>query len=286
MHTIVGATGHVGSALAEALIRSGEPVTVVTHDAGKRTGWERRGATVAVADVHDVARLREVFRAGRRVFLLNPPADVAGDTDGAERESVRCLLEALDGSGAEQVVALSTMGVQPGDRLGDLNVLHELEQGLRAQPIPASVVRGAYYFTNWDLQLGAIRDGGVLTTMLPADLAIPMAAPHDIGRVAARLMTEPSGHRRTVAVEGPERCTARDVAAAFAAALGRDVRVDVVPRERWKTAFRAQGFSAPAAESYARMTATLVDGREFPPPDERGSTTLEDHVAALVGRSR
>ena len=30
MHIILGATGHVGSALAEALLAKGQPVTVIT----------------------------------------------------------------------------------------------------------------------------------------------------------------------------------------------------------------------------------------------------------------
>jgi hypothetical protein len=43
------------------------------------------------------------------------------------------------------------------------------------------------------------------------------------------------------------------------------------------------GFSKPAAQSYARMTAASVDGG-FEMPDEpvRGSVSLKDYIGALV----
>lgn len=129
MYIVVGGTGHVGSAVAKTLLDEGEAVTIVTRDREKAGAWQRRGAEVAVADVHDVASLREVFCRGQRAFLLNPNADISSDTDQEERETVRCLLEAIEGSGLEKVVAQSTLGAQPGKECGDLNVLYELESG-------------------------------------------------------------------------------------------------------------------------------------------------------------
>ncbi|MET3758151.1 uncharacterized protein YbjT (DUF2867 family) [Rhizobium binae] len=232
--------------------------------------------------VHDVTSLRTVFRRGKRAFLLNPNADIASDTDREERETVRCLLEAIEGSGLEKVVAQSTMGAQPGEQCGDLNVLYELEVGLRNQPIPASVIRAAYYYSNWDTMAGSVTKDGVLSTMLPADLALPMVAPEDLGRVAARLLQEPIEQIAIYAVEGPERYSPNDVAAAFAATLGRTVRVEVIPREAWEDAYRRSGFSDAAAHSYARMTALTADGPEYPEDAIRGSIPLQTYIDGLV----
>ncbi|TSD87714.1 NAD-dependent epimerase/dehydratase family protein, partial [Mycobacterium sp. KBS0706] len=192
MFIILGGTGRVGSAAAQALLDQGQPVTIVTRSAAQAESWERRGAGAAVADVHDVERLRAVFRRGRRALLLNPPADVSTDTDIEERETVRCILAALDGSGLEKVVAESTYGARPGERVGDLTVLYELEQGLKAQPIPATIQRASYYMSNWASSLAAVRGNGILPSMLPAGLRIPMVAPEDLGKTAARWLTEPA----------------------------------------------------------------------------------------------
>lgn len=283
MFIILGGTGQVGSAAARALLDQGQPVTIVTRSAGQAESWERRGAGAAVADVHDVDRLRAVFRRGKRAFLLNPPAEVSTDTDAEERETVRCILAALDGSGLEKVVAESTYGAQPGERVGDLTVLYELEQGLKAQPIPATVQRAGYYMSNWASSLEAVRGSGVLPSMLPAGLSIPMVAPEDLGKAAARWLTEPVERTGLHYVEGPEPYSPADVASAFAAALGRPVEVEEIPRQAWEETFRGLGFSEPAARSYVRMTAASVDGG-FERPDQpvRGSVTLRDYIGALV----
>jgi len=287
MHIILGGTGHVGSAAAQRLLASGEPVTIVSRSPDEREAWERRGARLAVADVLDVDALRAVFRQGRTAFVLNPPADVSTDTDAQERRSVAAILAALHDSGLQHVVAESTMGAQPGQSLGDLGVLYELEQGLRRQPIPAGIIRAAYYMSNWDASVPTIRSQGRLDSLLPADLQMPMVAPDDLGHAAARLLMGPVPRELVLhGVEGPQRHSPNDVAAAFAAALGRPVDVNVIPRSDWLDAYRQRGFSEAAAASFARMTAASVDGG-FPPvaSTHKGVVTLQAYVDQLLERA-
>jgi uncharacterized protein YbjT (DUF2867 family) len=280
---ILGATGHVGSAVADALIAAGEPVTVVVHHEGKAPAWRAKGAQVAVADVLDPGGLRAVLQRGTRAFLLNPPADPSTDTEVEERRTWVGIVEALEGSGLEKVVVESTYGAQPGRRCGDLNVLHDFEQALAAQPIPVTVQRAAYYMSNWDAVLDQARRG-VLPTMLPADLKLPMVAPVDLGRAAADFLREPVGQEGVRYVEGPARYSPADVAAAFAQALGRPVEPRVTPRDQWESAYRDLGFSDPAADSYARMTRVTADSVFEPENPRRGEVTLERYIADLVGR--
>jgi uncharacterized protein YbjT (DUF2867 family) len=284
MYAILGATGHVGSAVVDALLEAGEPVVALTHSAEHGHELRRRGAEIAIVDVRDADALRAVLKQARRAFLLNPPAAVSGDTDVGERVTVAAILAALEGSGLEKVVAESTMGAQPGERLGDLNVLYELEQGLEAQPIPAAWNRAAYYMSNWDMALASAREDGVVPTMFPADFKLPMVAPRDLGRAAARRLRSGLDDVGLRNVEGPARYSTNDVARAFAEALGRPVRTIVTPREQWEEAFQALGFSQAAARSYARMTGATLDGAMVPESEtEKGPTRLEDYVAALVG---
>ena len=282
MYIILGATGHVGAAVAVALLDAGEPVTAVMRDADKAAEWRDKGAQVAVVDVADVAALRDVFRQGRRAFLLNPPADPATDTDREEHRTLAAIVAALDGSGLEKVVLESTYGARAGERIGDLSVLYDFEQALAAQPIPATFQRAAYYMTNWDEMLEPARQGA-LPSMLPADMVLPMVAPADLGAAGARLLRAPTDVTGTYYVEGPERYSIADVAAAFAEALGREVAVEVTPRDRIEAAFRDQGFSEAAADAFARMMElTRDEGPELPDDPIRGEVTLRRYIAALV----
>lgn len=286
MFIVTGANGRVGSAVVSALLNAGHPVTAVLHGSDSVERWRKRGAETAVVDVHDSDDLRAVFRTGRRAFLLNPNADVSTDTDLQEHATVRSIIAALDDSGLEKVLVASTYGAQPGERCGDLNILYEFEQALAAQPIPASIQRGAYYMSNWDGLLDVAKEG-LLRTMLPADMKIPMVAPADLGKAAARHLLEPPRNQDIHHVEGPQRYSSQDVANAFAAALGNPVRIEVTPRRQWIAAYRTLGFSIAAAASYARMTAISVDsGFAMSEPYERGETTLEDYIGALVAKSR
>lgn len=286
MYVIMGGTGHVGSATATELLRRGDAVAIVTHHAAGAAEWRAKGAEIIEADVEDVPSLRAAFQRGKRAFLLNPPADPTNDTDTVERHTVANILAALDGSGLEKVVAASTGGAQPGIRIGDLNVLWELEEGLRRQEIPAAINRGAYYMSNWDSLLDVVRRDGVLPTMFPADLEIPMVAPRDLGQAAAERLLSPVEDIGIRYVEGPERYSPAEVAEAFSRALGRPVELSVIPRAKWKDAFLRLGFSDAAAISYARMTEASVDGG-FDLADDpwRGSTSLAAYVHELVAKS-
>jgi uncharacterized protein YbjT (DUF2867 family) len=285
MHVVLGATGHVGSALVDALLTHGEPVTMVVRNRAKARSFEARGARIEIADVYDVDALRRAYRLGERLFMLNPPADPSTNTQAQERQTMANMLRALQGSGIKKVVAQSTFGARPGEQIGDLNVLYEMEQGLERSGVPFSVIRAAYYMSNWDAWLDLARNEGIVRTFCPADLKIPMVAPKDLGEAAARLMMAPIEQTERVLVEGPMRYTSEDVAIAFAAALHRQVTVEVIPESDWEGTFKALGFSDQAAMSYSNMTRTLFES-DFPPADKtlHGKVSLNDYISDLVDK--
>lgn len=283
MYVVMGATGNVGAAVADALLARDAAVTVLTREPDKADGWRARGATVAYADAEDAGSLREVLRRGRRAFLLNPPGDPAHDVDAAERRTVAAILAALAGAALEKVVAASTYVAQPGDSNGDLGSLWLLEESLRAQPIPAAIDRGAYYMSNWSGLADAVRESGTLPSMFPADMPLPMVAPVDLGRAAAERLMSDSDDVGIAHVEGPARYTPADVAAAFARHLTRPVEVVVTPPDQFEAAYRKIGFSDAAAGSFARMTAATL-ASDFAEADApiRGVTTLDDYLAGAL----
>ena len=230
--------------------------------------------------------LRAVFRRGRRLFLLNPPAAPTSDTTVEERRSLTAILSAIDGANLEKIVAESTYGARPGERLGDLGVLYEMEQGLAAQPIPATIIRAAYYMSNWGASLQTACKQGVVRTLYPKDFKLPMVAQSDIGEFAAHLMTEPIEQKGLHFIEGPDRYSSQDVANAFAAALGRPIYAESIPRDRWLVTMKGMGFSNEAAESFTNMTAATLN-ETFPALNsvKRGTTSLTDYLSGL-GRSQ
>ncbi|MBW8746138.1 MAG: NmrA family NAD(P)-binding protein [Acidobacteria bacterium] len=285
MLIVLGASGHIGNALVTRLLDQGQQVLALTRDPQKAEQFLKRGAEAAIIDVQDTDGLRSVLRRGERAFVLNPPAPISTDTDKEERRTAGAILEALRASSLEKIVLQSTYGAQAGDHIGDLSVLFELEQGLRSQSTPSSILRAAYYMSNWDQMLTSAKQGK-LPTMFPADFRLPMVAPHDIAVVAAELLTAPPEPFAIHYVEGPNEYTPSDVANAFSAALQRSVELDVIPREKWEQTYLGIGFSSEAAMSYCRMTAaTLDEGPERPRSPHKGQTSLQTYIRDLVARS-
>lgn len=283
MHIILGGTGNIGAALAENLLGKGEKVTVISHDQKKQQAWESKGAKVAIVDIFEEDKLRAVFNSGERLFLLNPPAAPSTDTVAKEKESLAAIFKALKGSGIKKVVAESTYGAQPGEGKGDLGVLYSMEQSLAEMDIPASIIRGAYYMSNWGLSLASVQESGKLYTLYPADFKLPMVSPKDIGHYAATLMLEPIEKTGLHFMEGPEKYSAQDVSEAFAAALKKPVEVVSTPKDQWVKSLEQNGFSANAAKAMAIMTEiTLEEQYEKPEKPIRGETTLKEYISLLV----
>lgn len=283
MFVIVGGTGQVGSETARFLMDEGQEVTIVTRSESHGEELKGAGAQIAVADIRDVESLRRVFRSGKRAFLLNPPAAPSTDTNKEERKNVAAIISALDGSGLEKIVAASTYGAFDGERCGDLTVLHAFEQALKKQSIPAAINRAGYYMSNWAGMTEPVREHGTLPSFFPADLSIPMVAPADLGKAAARRLMSDTDDVGIEHVEGPDRYTANDVAAAFAQKIGRKVEVQEVPRETLQDTFREFGFSDEAAASYACMTGRLIDGKtDTADGPSFGTTTLKSYISTIL----
>lgn len=181
MFAVLGASGHVGTAVTEYLLQQGQAVTVVLRNPQKAAAWAQRGASVALVDVHDTDALAQVLQKADRAFVLNPPASPALDTDNAERATVQSILQALRGAKLEKIVVQSTYGAQPGTECADLGVLYDLEQGARQTGIPLCCVRAAYYMSNWLSAVPEARTSGKVSSLLPATLPVPMGGPAGCG---------------------------------------------------------------------------------------------------------
>jgi NAD(P)H dehydrogenase (quinone) len=94
----------------------------------------------------------------------------------------------------------------------------------------------------------------VLPSMLaPLDREVPMIATVDIGRTVAEVLQKEWSGQRVIELEGPRRYTPNDVAAAFAAALDRDVEAKVLPSTEWRAAFLSWGLTPRSAAAMAEM---------------------------------
>ena len=284
MYAITGITGQVGGAVARALLADKQPVRAVLRDERKAAVWKAQGCEVAVAGMEDAQTLATAFQGAEGVFVL-PPAQFDPQPGFPEAGRViAAVTTALASARPNRVVCLSTIGADaPHENLLTQQTLMEI--ALSALGLPVTFLRPAWFMENalWDVP--AARDEGVLRSFLqPKDKAFPMVATQDVGREAAALLREQWAGTRVVELEGPARISPKDLARAFAQAVGRPVRVETVPRETWEQIFRGQGAHNPLPRM--RMLDGFNQGwiefRDHGKSAVKGTTTLESVIRQLV----
>ena len=284
MYAITGITGQVGGTLARHLLAAGETVRAVLRDPHKGEAWAAQGCEIAVAGMDDAAALARAFAGATAVFILPPPVFDPKPGYPEARRLGDTLVQALTAARPGRVLELSTIGADAAqDNLLSQHML--LEAALGELPLPLTILRPAWFVENAAWDVASARDEGVIRSCLaPTGRPVPMVATADIGRIAAELIREDRGGRRVVELEGPRRVSPDDLAAAFAAALGRPVRAEPVARETWENLFRSQGMKNPMPR--IRMLDGFNEGwiefAEHGGLARKGGTALETVIAELV----
>jgi uncharacterized protein YbjT (DUF2867 family) len=276
----------VGGVVAQTLLAAGHAVRAVVRNAEKGAVWAKQGCQIALAEMNDVRALQAAFTGAHGVFVLLPP-NFAPTKGFPETAGIIAALEtALAAARPGKVVCLSTIGAQASEP-NLLTQLQMMEQALGRLPLPVAFLRAAWFMENaaWDVE--PARKSGVIPSFLqPLDKPFPMVATADIGRVAAELLQAKWSGRKIVELEGPRRITPNAIAATFAKLLGRNVRMEAVPRGQWETLFKAQGMTYPLPRM--RMLDGFNEGWiEFESGETgslKGTVTLETVIKELVDR--
>ena len=283
MYAVTGITGKVGGAVAQRLLAAGRKVRAVVRDEANGKPWADKGCDVSVADIGDASALTAAFAGTDGVFLMTPPNYDPEPGFPDTQAHARAVATAIAAARPGKLVFLSTVGAQVAEP-NLLNNLKLTEEMLRRAPVPVAFLRAAWFMENaaWDIE--AARSGVLPSFLQPLDHAIPMVATADIGATAAALLRENWNGVRVVELEGPRRYAAADIGRAFAAALGREVRMEPIPRDSWQQVFRSQGMKHPLPR--IRMVDGFNEGWiDFEGGGEhrRGSVTLETVIAGLIG---
>ena len=247
MLVINGITGKVGGGVGDILLEAGLPVRALVRSAERGASWKARGCEIAlVPDAADARSLAQAFAGATGVFLMNPPNyDSERDFPDIER-SAKATAEAIAKAKPDKIVFLSTIGAH----VQEFNLLNRstlFEQMLASVGVPVAFLRPAWFMENAAWDLAAARSGRIESYLQPLDRKIDMVSAKDIGRAAADLLREEWSGVRIVELSGPQKYSPRDEAAAFAAALGRDVKAVEVPRAEWEQRFRREGMQHPEA---------------------------------------
>lgn len=284
MYVVFGATGQTGSAVADTLLEKKLPVRVVLRSDKAADAWRAKGAEVAFADVADASAMTKALNGATGVYAMNPPAYNVADMFAVAKDVGKHYSEAIKKSGVQKAVLLSSVGSQHASGTGNILTTHFLENILGDLEIPVTFLRAASFMENWNGVAKVAAEKGILPSFYQSlDRKMPMVAAKDIGRTAAEALTEEWTGKRIIELHGAADYSPHDVAAAFAAALKRDVQAVPIPESEWQATVEGFGFSPEAAKSYGEMMRGFNSGHivfeNSGTETRKGETAIEDYAA-------
>jgi uncharacterized protein YbjT (DUF2867 family) len=198
---------------------------------------------------------------------------------------VATLHGALAAVRPERLVVLSTVGAE-ATQPNLLNQLGLLEAALADLPCRTTFLRAAWFMDNAAGDLTDARRGLIRSHLQPTDRAIPMIASHDVGQCAADLLL--ADHAPAIVeLEANERISPDRIAAAYAEALGHDVRAVAVPREAWEAEFLAAGMAnpLPRMQMIDGFNQGWIDFADRGANAHKGVTPIDQVIADIVATS-
>ena len=289
MYSIMGLTGQVGGATARTLLKNGKQVRGIVRDKAKAASWGAQGVELAVADWNDPAALESALRGVEGAFVMLPANFMPSPGHPETRRIVAALSQAINAARPSKIVCLSSVGAQQTEGLGLITQLHILEEAMSKLPIPSAFIRPAWFLENFQWDVVSARDQGEIASFLwPLEKKFPMVATEDIGRLAAKVLEEEWTGKRVLELEGPERYSQVDAAETFSKLLGRAVRVNPIPHEKWQALFEAQGMpadrTAPRIEMLEGFNSGWIDFQNNGTEHVRGTRTQAEVFADLLGK--
>jgi uncharacterized protein YbjT (DUF2867 family) len=263
---VVGATGAQGGGLVRAIQRHGGDFTAraITRDPNSVKARELAalGAEVASADVDDAASLERAFDGAYGAYCVtffwahfSPEREMAqakGMAEAAKRAGLKHVIwSTLEDTRAWVPLEDTRMPTLMGKyKVPHFDAKGESDRFFTDLGVPVTFCRASFYWDNFiDFGMGPKKGAdGVLALNLPmADKKLTGIAAEDIGKCALGVFQRGGEFvGKTIGLAG-DQLSGTQMAAAFAKALGKEVRYNAVPFD----VFRGLGF--PGAEDLGNM---------------------------------
>ena len=263
MYVVLGASGNTGHVVAKNLLARGQKVRVVGRNSAKLQPLATQGAEIFVGDIADAQALIRALKGADSAYVMLPPNLTSHDFRGYQERVSEAIASAVEKSGIEHVVSLSSVGADKTSGTGPVVGLHNLEQKLnRIGRANVLHLRAGYFMENTLPQAGAIRKLGSVVGPLRADLKLPMIATRDIGDAAADALLKLDFRGKQIReLQGQRDLDYTEVAAIIGNAIGKSgLGYKQLPDEQMKAGLVQNGMSEEFAGLLLEMAGALNSG--------------------------
>ena len=212
---VTGATGQVGGALLEELVRRGARTRAMVRTEAQATDLAARNVEAVVADLERPESLPDALDGAGHAFLMSPDDPRQPEMEGA-------FIEAAARVGVGRLVKLSASGAAPDSPVALMRRHAQVERTLEGSGLGYTVLRPQLYMQNF-LRFGpSIATEGRFAAPM-GDRRFALVDVRDVARVAAATLTEERHAGATYVVSGPEALSYGEAAEMIGAAIGKEV---------------------------------------------------------------
>ena len=265
---ITGATGMIGSLLADALVDRGVEFTVMLRPGGSGDRFAGKpGVSSTEGDFDDPASLRRALEGVDRAFLLT------NSTERTEAQQI-AFVEAAQAQRVGQVVYLSQLAADQQSPVRFLRYHGAVEAALRNSTVGWTFVRPNLILQAYIPFAPMIAQGALQAPI--GDAAVSVVDARDIAAVAAAALAEEGHVGKTYTITGPAAVTHAEIANSLGNAIGRPVRFESIPPEAFIAALTGVGMPNWQAEGLAEDYAHYERGE---------ASAVSPDVAQVTGTS-
>lgn len=297
MILIVGASGRLGSAVAQRLFAQGKPVRVMTRTPLNLAHLKQQGAEVVSGDLRDPASLLRACQGVEQVLAAAHALDGKGDNTPQTVDDAgnRQLIDAAKAAGVKHFTFMSVLDASPDAPLEFFRIKYHTEEYLRASGLAFTIIRPSAYMDLWAQLIGQpILKQGKTTIFGRGNNPVNFVAVEDVARFVCSAFEDPRAHNRVIKVGGPENLTLNQVAEVFERVSGRRAKKRHVPLPMMRAMsmlmqpvnpalsrlIRVSIYMDTANQCYDATQTASTFGIRLTPLEEVARRTIEERLSA------
>src|SRR6266704_2310492 len=232
MILIVGASGRLGSVVAEHLLAQGKPVRAMTRTPLNLAQLKQQGAEVVSGDLRKPASLLSACLGVEQVLAAAHALVGKGDNNPQTVDDAgnRHLIDAAKAAGVKHFIFVSVQGASPDSPLEFFRIKYRTEEYLRASGLSFTILRPGAFMDLWAQLIGQpIMEQGKTTIFGRGNNPINFVAVEDVARFVCTVLDDLRALNRVIEVGGPENLTLNQVAETFERVSGRQAKKRHIP---------------------------------------------------------
>jgi uncharacterized protein YbjT (DUF2867 family) len=258
MIVITTPTGDIGHRVLRHVLQGSEPVRVIARDPSRISLEIRQRVEVIEGSHGDAATVEKALTGADTLFWLIPPEPLMtlNSVDEAYVGFTKPAAEAIRKCGVKRVVAISALGRGWHKEAGLATANIKADDLLASTGVALRVLTMPSFMDNLLRQAATIKEKGMFSSPIHADLKMPTVATSDIAAVAAKfLMDTKWTDQADVPVLGPEDISQNEMAEVLSDVLGIPVHFQQTPMEAYKSRMAGRMSEAFAQGLVDMMTA-------------------------------